>query len=306
MSALNIVVVGGRGFIGGAIADALRLRGHTVTIVSSNRTAAARTPNMRYGDVLRPETMAAAIEGAEVLVQSANFPTYPFEKSYKGHSFAAFDSHATRNLVQIAERSGVRRYLFVAGVGAAATSPKPYFRAIGEGESAVVGSGMQAVSLRPAFVYGPRDRGINTILRFAKFFNFIPMLENGRQLHQPVFIDDVATAAAQLAEPGGPQGIFEIGGPERMVLRDMIVRAMQVAGMLSRPIIPVPLALAQFGCGFLERLPFAPLTRAGVDFASESFVADTGRLLANVSLVLTPFETGLANYLKHRTKASPQ
>ena len=91
-----------------------------------------------------------------------------------------------------------------------------------------------------------------------------------------------------------------------LVLRDVIVRAMHVAGMLSRPIIPVPLALAQFGCGFLERLPFAPLTRAGIDFASESFVADTGRLLANVSLVLTPFETGLANYLKHRTKASPQ
>jgi uncharacterized protein YbjT (DUF2867 family) len=306
MSTANVVVVGGRGFIGGAIADSLRSRGHHVTIVSSNRAAAAKLPNARYGDVLRPETMPAAVEGAEVLIQSANFSTYPFEKPRQGHTFFAFDSLATRNLVQVAKKAGVRRYLFVSGVGASAASPKPYFRAIGDGEKAVVESGLEAVLLRPAFVYGPRDRGINTIIRFARLFPFVPMLANGQQLHQPVFIDDVANAAAQLVDQGAPQGIFEIGGPERMVLREVVERAFRVAGMGSRSIIPVPLPLARFGSSILERLPYALLTRSGIDFAAQPFVADNDKLLNSISLVLTPFEQGLGSYLGTNTGAKPQ
>jgi NADH dehydrogenase len=292
----NIVVVGGTGFIGGAITDALRKRGHTVSIVSSRPDAANRGPGIRYGDMRRPETMDSAIADAQVLVQSVNFATYPFENIRKGNSYFTFDSKGTRDLVRVAKAAGVRRYIFVAGVGVSLDAPQPYFRAIAEGEKAVEDSGLEAVSLRPAFVYGPRDRGLNTIIRFARYSPFIPILEGGDQLHQPIFIDDVADAARQVVGEDAPQGKFDLAGPERLTLREMIEHALRIVG-IKRPLVPVPLPLAYLGAAILEKLPYSLLTRSGIDFCMESFIARNDTPNAKLTLQSTPFERGLSSYL---------
>jgi uncharacterized protein YbjT (DUF2867 family) len=290
-------VVGGRGFIGGAIADLLRYHGYDVTIVTSDPRCKERE-GYRYGDLLRPETLRTAIRGAQLVIQSANFRTYPIEK--RGHTFRTFDEFGTQSLVDTAVKEGVRRYLFISGVGASAESPRPYFRAIGRGEQYLCSSGIEAVSLRPAFVYGPRDRGLNRIVAFAKHSPFVPIIRKGTQLHQPVFIQDVAEAARQLLPIGGPQGIFEIGGPDRMTMRDMLRRVLQRASC-PRPLVDVPISLARLGARILEHLPGPLLTREAVQFACDSFTADNTALLSAKPINLTSFEEG-SRYLSSKPK----
>lgn len=294
---MRIAVVGGRGFIGGGIVDALRRSGHDVTIVSSQSSKGHVKPGVKFGNMLVPETMRDAIAGAEVLVQSVNFPNYPFADKRKGFTFFTFDSAATRHLVGIARAVGVRRYLFIAGVGADLNSPQPCFRAIAEGEQAVRDSGLEAVSLRPAFVFGPRDRGINRVLGFAQWSPILPLLGEGRNLEQPVFIDDLSAAANYLVGRDAPQGIFECGGPERMTLRQMLDRVLRFAG-LRRPIAPLPMWICSLGGSVFEHVPGSPLTKEGIEFCANSFIADNEPLLRYFDLKLTTLEAGLSTYMK--------
>ncbi|HJQ31328.1 MAG TPA: NAD-dependent epimerase/dehydratase family protein [Pyrinomonadaceae bacterium] len=290
-----IAVVGGRGFIGGAIVKALRGAGHEVVVVTHTRDAAGARGH-RFGDMLRPETLGPALSGAEVVVQAAMFPTYPIEKPGRGQTFEEFDGRGTERLVTAARAAGVRRYIYISGSGIPAESPRPYFQAILRGEKAVTGSGMEAVCVRPAFVYGPLDHGLNRILSAAKKLPFLPVVGTGRQLEQPVFVEDLAEVVRQAVGSGAPTGVFEVGGPERFTLDEMLSRFFRVVG-LSRPVVHVPYGLARFGAALLELLPGPPLTVNAVDFLTEDFVADTRALLSSFDVRLTPFEEGLRKYL---------
>lgn len=294
MLSQRVVVVGGRGFIGNAIADRLRRTGHDVTIVTSDPEA-DRRPGFRYADMLRPETLPHAVAGADYVVQSANFHNYPFEKPRLGHTFRAFDEIGTRALVSAAMEAQVRRYLFISGVGASLESNRPYLQAIARGEKYLFDSNLEAVSLRPAFVYGPRDNGLNRILRFARRSPVIPIVGNGRQLHQPVYVEDVAEAAHRLLLPDAPTGVFEIGGPERMTMEDMLRRTLCVARM-RRVICGIPYWLASSGAKLLEHLPGPVVTARAIRFAADPFVADSS-LLSPFPVHLTKFEDGLSRYL---------
>ena len=290
---LRVAVMGGRGVIGGEIVAALRRRGHDVTILTHDRRAVGS--GYRYADMLDASTLPAAVAGTDVVVQSANFRTYPVEDVRRGRTFEAFDGVGTERLVAAARDAGVRRYVFVSGAGTDARSPKPYFRALWRGEEAVVNAGLEGVCVQPTLVFNRADRGLNRVLAVARWSPVLPVL-GGDQLHQPVFGPDVGEVAARLAEPGAPVGRFAIGGPERFPLVVMVRRLLRAAGR-RRPIVRLPVPLVSLASGVLERLPFPLMTRSAVDFLASDFVADNGPVLEACDVRLTPFEEGLRTYL---------
>jgi nucleoside-diphosphate-sugar epimerase len=290
------VVFGGRGVIGAAIVSALRREGWQVDVVTHDRERSSR-PGHRFADLLDRTTLPAAVAGAHLVVQSANFPNYPFEKPAKRWTFMEFDGAGTERLVTAAEAAGVGRYLFVAGVGVTDYPTKPYYQAIQRGERAVLRASLDGVVLRPAFVFGPHDHGINKLLGWCRRgLPALPLPDGGRQQHQPVFVDDVGEAAAALCRAAAPTGVFEIGGPQRMSMKDMVATAFDIAGV-RQPIVPIHAGLSRWGAGVLERLPGPVLTRAALDFVLEDFVADNERVLAATGVTLTDFEVGLRSYL---------
>ncbi|WP_078500755.1 NAD-dependent epimerase/dehydratase family protein [Wenjunlia vitaminophila] len=289
-------VVGGRGFIGGAIVEALRADGWQVTVVTHNARLAAQHAGYRWGDMLDPTTLGPAVEGADVVVQSANFPNYPFERPQLHHTFMEYDGIGTERLIRAAKAAGVRRYVFISGVGVTDTPTKPYYQALLRGERAVTESGLEAMVLRPAFVYGPRDNGINRIVRAARFLPVLPLPANGDQTHQPVHVDDIGAVVSQAMDPDSPQGVFEIGGPDRMSMRHMMEFALRLAGK-PRRVVNVAPGFARSGARLLEPLPGPLITRNALDFMLEDFVADIETLQKSFDIQLTPFEAGLRSYL---------
>ncbi|MFG3254493.1 NAD-dependent epimerase/dehydratase family protein [Streptomyces sp. NPDC048172] len=289
-------VVGGRGFIGGACVEALRDTGWDVVVVTHNAPLAARHDGYRWGDMLDPTTLGPAVEGVDVVVQSANFPDYPFEKPRQRHDFLEYDGLGTERLVRAARAAGVRRYVYVAGVGVTENPVKPYFQAIRRGELAVEGSGMEHVTVRPAFVYGPRDNGINRIVRACRYLPVLPLPGAGRQNHQPVHVDDVGSLVARASEPGAPEGTFEIGGPDRMTMRSMLSTALEMVGR-GRPVVDVSDRVARPTARMLAALPGSLLTPNALDFMREDFLADLEPLQKHYETRLTPFLEGLRGYL---------
>jgi NADH dehydrogenase len=248
------------------------------------------------GDIQDPASLPRAVQGAEVIVQSLTFPTFPVEKRGKGYTFEEFEHRGTERLAAAAAHAGARAFIFVSGVGASPDSPKTWYRAKWFGEKAVEAAGVPFAIIRPSWVYGPEDRALNRFVAFHRWLPFVPVVGDGSQRLQPVFVDDVAEAIARAARPDGPRGVFEIGGPNTMTMNDVLATMMDVRGR-RKPLIHVPAFLPKLAGFSLQVLPRPPISPAAIDFATGDAVADLGAFRAAFDLELTPLRDGLATYL---------
>jgi uncharacterized protein YbjT (DUF2867 family) len=280
-----ILVAGGTGFIGSAVVKSLVRRGQDVVVMTSDaERSRGRIEGMRArpvsGDLLDHSTLPGAVAGAEVLVQATTFPTFPVEKPRRRYTFEEFDGRGTERLVSAAVAAGVRRYVYVSGVGSDPNGSKPWFRAKWRGEEAVRGSGLEHAVVRPSWVYGPGDISLNKFVTFHRWLPFVPVVGDGSQRLQPVFVDDVGEAVAAAAAPRGPTGTFEVGGPEVLTMNEILQVMMSVRGK-AKPLLHLPVWLPKLGASFLQYLPGAPLSPGAIDFATGDAVADAQLLQAS-------------------------
>jgi uncharacterized protein YbjT (DUF2867 family) len=248
------------------------------------------------GDVRDASSLDRAVAGAEVVVQVLTFPTFPVEKPRKRYTFEEFDHLGTDRLVRAAARAGARTFVYGSGSGAAPDAAKVWFRAKWGGEEAVRAAGIDHAIIRPSWVYGPEDRALNRFVAFSRWLPFVPVVGDGRQRLQPVFVEDVADAFAQAARLEGPSGTFEIGGPDVLTMNEVLGTMMEVRGK-RKPLVHFPVALPKLAGFFLQFLPNAPLSPDAVEFVTGDALADTGPLLEAFDLSLTPLREGLARYL---------
>lgn len=297
-----ILVAGGTGFIGSAVVRRLLREGEPVTVMSAHPGRRGRGDGARIveGDVQRADTLPGAVAGADVVVQALTFPTFPVEKASKGYTFEEFEHLGTERLVRAAEAAGVRRYVYVSGVGVAPDAEKVWHRAKWAGEQAVLGSSMSACVLRPSWVYGAGDRALNRFVAFARRGPAVPVIGDGSQRVQPVFVEDVAEVVARAAVVDGPRGVFEVGGPEVMTMDEVLGDVLRALGKRKR-LVHVPAALPKAAGAVLRPLPKPPLSPDAVDFATGDAVADTAGLFeAFPGVRLRPLAEGLATYLSPR------
>jgi uncharacterized protein YbjT (DUF2867 family) len=296
-----ILVAGGSGFIGSALVNRLVREGREVSVMTAHPARSGpRIRSMRAhpieGDVREEASLARAVAGAEVVVQVLTFPTFPVEKPRKRYTFDDFDHLGTRRLAEAAARAGVRRFVFGSGAGASPDAEKVWFRAKWRGEEAIRASGMSHAIIRPSWVYGPQDRALNRFVAFHRWLPFVPVVGEGLQRLQPVFVEDVAEAFTQAARPEGPEGTFEIGGPDVLTMNDVLTTMMEVRGR-RKPLAHFPVSLTKVGAFFLQFAPIVPLSPSAVDWLVGDALADTAPLLAAFDLTLTPLRRGLASYL---------
>jgi NADH dehydrogenase len=250
------------------------------------------------GDVQRPATLPAAVDGAEVVVQALAFPGFPVEKPSKGYTFEEFEHHGTERLVGAAAATGVRRYVYVSAVGADANGDEPRFRAKWAGERAIVDSAIpEHCIVRPSWTYGPEDNAMSRFVTIARRSPVVPVVGDGRQRLQPVFIDDVGETFALAARPGAPTGIFELGGPQVLTWNEIMRTLLDVLG-LRRRLVHIPAWMPKTAGFFAQTLPRPPLSPAAVDFLTSEAVASTGPLLkAFPEVHPRPLREALASYL---------
>ena len=298
-----ILVAGGTGFVGGGIVRELASRGKRVAVLTrSAQRGRGRFPGLEIeyieGDVRDAESLRAAVQGAEVVIGSAQFPNFPMENPRRGYTFEEVDAAGTERLVRAAKEAGVKRYIYMSGAGAAPDARYHWFRAKWRAETAVRESSIPYVIFRPSWVFGPEDVALNRFLRMARFLPFVPIVGDGsKQKLQPVFIDDLARAVAEAVDnPAADSQAFEIGGPEVLSMNEIVRTALEVSGR-RRPLLSVPKGLMKLVAAFLQVLPGPPLTPDAVDFITMNALADPTEVQRKLGITLTPLRQALATYL---------
>ncbi|MBI2724405.1 MAG: NAD(P)H-binding protein [Chloroflexi bacterium] len=296
-----ILVSGGTGFVGSAVAKELLRRGESVAVLGRDAGKISRRlgtgVEARVGDVRDGASLEGAMQGIDVVVNAVQFPGSPVERRGKGYTFEEVDLKGTRRQVDAAKKAGVRRFVYVSGVGAAKEADRHWFRYKWEAEQYLKASGLEWVIVRPTWVFGPEDVSLNRLLGFAKLLPFVPMFGDGKQDMQPVFIDDVARVVADAAmKAEAANCLFELGGPEVMSMNDVIKTGLEVRGK-KRPLLHQPVFVGKTIGTLAAILPSPPLSADAIDFITEPATADNRTLTDVLHPQLTTLREGLATYL---------
>jgi uncharacterized protein YbjT (DUF2867 family) len=297
-----ILVSGGTGFVGSAIVRALLAKGEKVAVLGRDaakiRSVIGWEVDAREADVRNPDALREAMREIDVVVNAVQFPTMPIEVKRRGWTFEEVDLRGTCNQVDAASAAGVRRFVYLSGVGAEENAERHWFRTKWQAEQYVRQSNMEWSIVRPTWVYGPNDNSLNRILGFGNYLPFIPLFGDGNNEMQPVFVEDVGWVAAEAATRQQAVGkVIELGGPDVMTFNDVINTALEVMGR-KRPILHQPVFVGKVAGACASILPRPPLTPDAVEFIIQPAVADNTVLEETLAPKLTPLREGLETYLK--------
>ncbi|OKO80557.1 epimerase [Bradyrhizobium sp. NAS80.1] len=281
MAATNdrtVTVFGGTGFLGRHIVRHLRNHGFFVRAASRHPDGGYRLfgfddPQLQsvQADIQDERSVVDALAGAYGVVNAVSLYVERGQQTF--HSIHV---ESAQRVAAQARRAGVERFVHVSGIGADAASPSLYVRKRGEGELAVRAAFHDALLVRPAVMFGPDDAFLNTILKLLRQLPIYPMFGRGLTRLQPVYVDDVAEAAAQLIRrPETPSTIFEFGGPCVYSYQELLRAVGHHAG--AAPLfIPIPFSVWHALAWFSELLPQPALTRNQVELMQIDTVTSPG------------------------------
>ena len=125
----------------------------------------------------------------------------------------------------------------------------------------------------------------------------MPVFGDGLFPTQPVWIDDVALAFVLAAERPDTVGVFELGGPQVLTYEEFLLTIGRVTGH-SRPLIHVPLGLAQAAAGAFDWLgPRAPMTSDQLQMLVEGSATPANAIESVFGIRPLEFEEGLRRFL---------
>jgi uncharacterized protein YbjT (DUF2867 family) len=254
-------VFGGTGFVGRRVVRHLRESGTRVRIVSRHRRLDKDDEiEQIVADAHDERSVKTAVVGADGVVNAIGLYV-----EHVSDTFRSVHVEMAAKIARAAKLAGIRRFVHVSGIGADTASPSPYIRSRGEGEAAVQTAFPGAVIVRPAVMFGPADAFLTTILRLLRSLPAYPIFGDGRTKLQPVYVDDVAAAIAQiLRQSQKPYPVYELAGPRIYSYEELLRTIARIAGL--RPVLMrMPFAFWKALAGVAEMLPKPPLTRNQVE-----------------------------------------
>ncbi|MBF9131374.1 SDR family oxidoreductase [Plantactinospora sp. S1510] len=213
---MKIVVIGGTGLIGSVLVTKLREGGHEVTAASPSSGV----------DTITGAGLAEALEGANVVVDVANSP------SFEDGPVLEFFQTSGRNLLAAEAAAGVGHHVALSIVGADLIPDSGYMRAKVAQEELIK-------SAKTPY----------TIVRAPQFFEFVGAIAEGGAAGdtvrlppapmQPIAAADVSAALAEIAVDQPANGTIELAGPEQ-IRQDDFVRQFLAAKQDTRQVVTDP------------------------------------------------------------------
>lgn len=261
MQITNICVIGGSGFVGRHLCQQLAAQGYRVRVPTRDRERAKAlillpTVDVVVADVQDPATLAALVQGCDAVINLVGV----LHDARGKRGFAAAHVALARKVVAACRANKVRRLLQMSALAAATDAPSAYLRSKGQAEMIVRESGLDFTIFCPSVIFGPDDSFLNMFARLARALPVIALASPGARF-QPVYVDDVAAAFVRALADGTTFGqCYELCGPQRYTLRELVAYVGRITGH-QRPIIGLNRALSYCQAYAMEWLPVKLMTR---------------------------------------------
>lgn len=187
---MNIVLLGGSGFVGSKVAKILQANGHNLTM-----------PNHQELDLLNPnrQNIEKIFHNQNIIINAVGVMSRFSEILEKVHY------QTPKLLAEIATDMNIKHWVQLSALGADEHNQTAFLSSKGRGDNAVAAI-MPVVNIaRPSVIYGRGGASCELFIKLAK----LPILglpEKGDFILQPVFVDEVALGLANMAEKPMPHG----------------------------------------------------------------------------------------------------
>lgn len=238
----RVAIAGASGYIGGRLVPRLVEQGWTVRCLVrtpekllSREWAASPSVEIQKADLEDAATLTARLTGCEAAFYLVHSMTSA------GADYAAQDRHLAVQFAQAARDAGVRRIIYLGGLGETGPELSEHLSSRRDVESALASAGVPVTVLRAAMIIGSGSASFE-ILRYL--VERLPIMITPKwvnTLSQPIAVQNVVgylTGCLAVDETTG--GVFDIGGPEVLCYRDIMRIMAEELGLKRRWIVPVP------------------------------------------------------------------
>ncbi len=281
---MNLLILGGSGFVGRAICSKLVAAGHSITVPTRKRDNARALfplPSVTVEEVDASDlaTLTRLARGKDAVINLVGI---------LNGNFTRMHVTLTETIVAACKAAGVSRYLHMSALGASAGAPSEYQKSKAAGEVIVRNSGLDFTIFAPSVIFGRGDSFLN---KFAQMVSLLPplvpmALPGASAKFQPVSVDDVARAFVAAVKNESTFGQrYELVGPKVYTLKELVAYVMVLAND-KHVIIGLPGFVTSMLAGVLQFVPTQPLTPDNVksmsvdNVSSASFPAFAGTVTA--------------------------
>lgn len=261
---MQIVTIGGSGFLGLHAAKAFADAGHHNRILTRDAAALGKFRLLagvttRNADVFDTNQLAMQMRDADAVVSMAGILN---ESGSDGKGFHRVHVELVERIIEACASTGVRRVLHVSALGAG-QGESHYQKSKGEAEALLAASGLDVTIFRPSVIFGRGDSFFNRFAALLKLAPVMPLACPDSTL-QPVWSGDVAAAMRiALDENQGVNAVWELGGPQVYTLKELVTWTANTLG-LRRTIIGLPKGVSRLQASVMDFVPGKP-------FSSDNF-----------------------------------
>ena len=232
----RILLTGASGYVGGRLLKVLESRGEGVRCLARRpeflRPRVGRGTEVVAGDVLDLESLRAALRGVDVAY-------YMVHSMGSGGDFEEEDRRAAENFATAAVESGVRRIVYLGGLGRGPGLSR-HLRSRHEVGRVLRESGVTTVEFRASIIIGSGSLSFEMIRALVEK---LPVMITPRWVSepaQPLAIEDLVTYLVAALDAEIEEGaIYEIGGADRVSYMGIMKEYARQRG-LRRLMIRVP------------------------------------------------------------------
>jgi uncharacterized protein YbjT (DUF2867 family) len=302
MSRKTVLVTGANGFIGqrltrALLAEDIQLR----CLVRKAGTGADTRVETVQGDLLEPATLPAALAG----VDTVYYLVHAMAGGRAG--FERRDRDAAGNFVRAADKAGVRRVIYLGGLGETGDDLSEHLKSRLE-VADILRSGTYATTfLRAAIIIGAGGASFEMVKALVER---LPIMITPRWVTtrcQPIAVEDVISyLVGCLKDERTTGGTFDIGGPDVLTYKEMMERFGRIRGRTLH-ILPVPVLtprLSSYWVGFIT--PVAPsVSMPLIEGLKNEVICREHTIRELIPLQLTPYENAVRRALAAEVKPVP-
>jgi uncharacterized protein YbjT (DUF2867 family) len=185
------------------------------------------------GNALDPDSLSTALKGVDTAF-------YFIHSMGATRDFEEEDREAASNFGTAARAAGVRRIVYLGGLGSLDVELSKHLRSRLETGDVLRSSGVPVIEFRASIIIGSGSLSFELIRALVERLPAMVCPKWVSVLAQPIAIEDVLEYLVQAIElPGTDSRIFEIGGPDQVSYGDIMREYARQRG-LRRLMIPVP------------------------------------------------------------------
>jgi uncharacterized protein YbjT (DUF2867 family)/lipocalin len=234
---MRVLVTGSTGYIGGHVIPALVAEGHDVRAMTRDaRHLVGRFKGVEtvVADALDEASVREALQGIEV----AYYLIHSMRSSRR--DFAAMDRQAALVFGKAAYAAGVRRIVYLGGLGDDDSHLSKHLRSRHEVGEALRAGGVPVTELRAAMIIGPGSASFEMMRYLTERLPLMIAPKWVATRCQPIAIDDViAYLVKSLDTENTAPGIYEIGGADVLTYAEAMMRYARIRN-LKRRLLVVP------------------------------------------------------------------